>query len=247
MCGIVGYVGCQQAQPIILNALKRLDYHGYDSSGIAVRGSSITTFKDKLSIEELAESIPALPGTSAIGHTRWATCGNPSQLNAHPHLDCTGRIAVVHNGVISNYQALRDRLIKEGHVFTSETDSEVIPHLIEQYYDGNIEKATSSAMSELEGFYAFAVLAEMEDKIVAAKNGSPLAIGLGEYENIIASDIPAVLDSTDQVIYLEDGDVAAVTPGGIKITNGGLLIQRQVSDIAPKLSDLQTALTDQQW
>ena len=212
MCGIVGYIGSQQAQSILIGALKRLEYRGYDSSGIAIRGRCITTVKDKVRVGELAEMMPELPGTAGIGHTRWATHGEPSRLNAHPHEDCRGKIAAVHNGVITNYQSLKSQLMAEGHVFVSETDTEVIPHLIEKYYRGNLEAATLQAMQELEGSYAMAVMAEGEDKLIAAKKGSPLVIGLGDNENIIASDIPAVLDITQRVIYLQEGDLAVLTP-----------------------------------
>ena len=149
MCGIVGYIGNKQAQPILLNALTHLEYRGYDSSGIAVRNDSIQIYKDKVRVKELQENSPIFSGTSGIGHTRWATHGEPSKINAHPHCDCTGKIAVVHNGVITNYQILKDWLIQEGHYFTSETDTEVISHLIEKYYHGNIEEAVKIALGEI--------------------------------------------------------------------------------------------------
>ena len=140
MCGIVGYIGNKQARPILLNALAHLEYRGYDSSGIAVRGDSVQVYKDKIRVKELTEKAPLFSGTSGVGHTRWATHGEPSKSNAHPHSDCTGKIAVVHNGIITNYQTLKDMLIREGHIFTSETDTEVISLLIEKYYHRDIEE-----------------------------------------------------------------------------------------------------------
>ena len=149
MCGIVGYIGSRQAQQVLLNSLKRLEYRGYDSCGIAVCNGAIEVCKDAIRVGELQKVSPQLDGTIGIGHTRWATHGEPSQMNAHPHLDCSGKIAVVHNGIISNFQELQRQLIKEGHNFTSKTDTEVIPHLIEKYYTGNLEEAVEKALKEL--------------------------------------------------------------------------------------------------
>jgi glutamine---fructose-6-phosphate transaminase (isomerizing) len=244
MCGIVGYTGYQQAQPILLNALKRLEYRGYDSSGVAVRGSYISIFKDKVRVEKLAEIMPVLAGTSGIGHTRWATHGEPSMVNAHPHQGCSSKIAAVHNGVITNYQSIKNQLIEEGHIFVSETDTEVIPHLIEKYYRGDFEKATIKALAELEGSYAIAVLIEDEDKMITAKNGSPLVIGLGVNENIIASDIPAVLETTDRVIYLEDGDMVVITASEVRVMNGGEQTGREVRKISWNVEDVQKGCYD---
>jgi glutamine---fructose-6-phosphate transaminase (isomerizing) len=239
MCGIVGYIGNHQAQDILIGALKRLEYRGYDSSGIAIRGASITTFKDKVRVEKLAESIPDLPGTAGIGHTRWATHGEPSQLNAHPHHDCKGRIAAVHNGVITNYQTLKKQLIEEGHIFVSETDTEVIPHLIEKYYQGDLETATRQAIAEITGSYAIAVMVSGEEKLIAARYGSPLVIGLGIHENIIASDIPALLERTNRVIYLEDNDLAVINPEEVRVMNGGQPVVREVRQIGWSVEDVQ--------
>jgi glucosamine--fructose-6-phosphate aminotransferase (isomerizing) len=239
MCGIVGYIGQRQAQSILISALKRLEYRGYDSSGIAISGSVITIVKDKVRVGKLAEIMLKLSGVSGIGHTRWATHGEPSMLNAHPHQDCRGKIAVVHNGVITNYQNLKSQLTAEEHIFVSETDTEVIPHLIEKYYRGNLEKATLQAMMEIEGYYAIAVVAEGEDKVVVARKGSPLIIGLGDDENIIASDIPAVLERTKRVIYLEDGDLAVVTPEDVRIMNRAESVTREVHQIDWNVEDVQ--------
>jgi len=221
MCGIVGYIGDKQAQPILLSSLGRLEYRGYDSCGIAVAGGSIKVYKDVVRVEALAKMAPQLDGTAGIGHTRWATCGEPSQVNAHPHLDCTGNIAVVHNGVINNFQRLKQQLISEGHNFASETDTEVIPHLIEKYYDGSLEKAVEAALRVVEGSYAIVVVMVGEPKLVVARKDSPLIIGIGDRENFIASDVPAILDYTNRVMYLEDGDIGVVTIDNIKIAREG--------------------------
>ena len=177
MCGITGYIGNRQAKPVLLNSLSRLEYRGYDSSGIAICNSTIKVYKDAVRVGSLQEVLPPLDGRIGIGHTRWATHGKPSAINAHPHMDCSGKIAVVHNGVIDNYQRLRKQLVSEGHNFVSQTDTEVIPHLIEKYYDGNIEKAIEATLGELQGSYAIVVLIEGEDKLIAARKDSPLIIG----------------------------------------------------------------------
>ena len=151
MCGIVGYIGRRQAQPVLLNCLARLEYRGYDSCGIALNGGKLRVYKDIGRIAELARVVPQLDGSAGIGHTRWATHGAPSQINAHPHLDCRGNLAVVHNGIINNFQSLRRTLEAEGHNFISETDTEVIPHLIEKYYQGSLEAAVAAALAEIQG------------------------------------------------------------------------------------------------
>lgn len=238
MCGIVGYVGHKQAQPILLKALTQLEYRGYDSCGIAVRDNSIQIYKDKLRAEQLAQTAPLFRGNSGIGHTRWATHGEPNRLNAHPHCDCTGKIAVVHNGVINNYQNLKDGLIAEGHCFLSETDTEVIAHLIEKYYQGDIEKATATAMTLIEGCYAVAVLRAGDARLVVAKKGNPLLIGIGEGENIIASDVTALLEITNRVIYLRDGDIGAICAGQVDINNNGTKVYREATSISWKANDL---------
>jgi glucosamine--fructose-6-phosphate aminotransferase (isomerizing) len=219
MCGIVGYIGKKPAQEILFSSLSRLEYRGYDSSGIAVRGSGITLEKDCVRVNQLqAKSVPH-HGTVGIGHTRWATHGCPSARNSHPHLDCTGRIAVVHNGVITNYQDLRRRLIEEGHVFISDTDTEVIPHLIEKYYRGNLEKAVSQTLDDLEGSYAIGIIVEDERKLIAVRKDSPLVIGVADGEYYLASDVPALLDYTNRVVFLENGDIAVLGDEGLHIYN----------------------------
>jgi glucosamine--fructose-6-phosphate aminotransferase (isomerizing) len=173
MCGIVGYVGNRPAQTVILKALKKLEYRGYDSSGIAILGNTVQVYKDTGRVEVLEKSAPTVPGVIGLGHTRWATHGEPSKANAHPHIDCTGKFAVVHNGVITNYQQLKEELIREGHEFLSETDTEVIAHLIEKFYQGDLEHAVVQVLSRVQGSYAIAVIAQNENRMIVAKNGSP--------------------------------------------------------------------------
>ena len=241
MCGIVGYIGNKQAQPILLNCLGRLEYRGYDSCGIAVSSSGIEVCKDAIRVAALKKVTPQLDGTTGIGHTRWATHGEPSQVNAHPHLDCTGNIAVVHNGVINNFQRLKQQLTNEGHNFVSETDTEVIPHLIEKYYNGNLEKAVEAALGDVEGSYAIIVLVAGEPTLVVARKDSPIIIGTGDRENFVASDVPAVLDYSNRVIYLEDGDIGVVTADSIKIRRGGTEITREEHKISWTVEDAQKA------
>ncbi len=231
MCGIVGYIGKRQAQPILLNSLARLEYRGYDSCGIALASSGVAVYKDAVRVAELAKSLPHLEGTVGIGHTRWATHGAPCQKNAHPHTDCTGKIAVVHNGVITNYQQLTNQLTKEGHKFLSETDTEVIAHLVEKYYSGNLVDAVENAIRDIEGSYAVIVLAEDKPGIVVARKDSPLVLGIGDRENFVASDVPAVLDYTNRVMYLEDGDVGVVTPDSVSIRRDGKEVVRETQKI----------------
>ncbi|MFQ5826130.1 MAG: glutamine--fructose-6-phosphate transaminase (isomerizing) [Dehalococcoidia bacterium] len=247
MCGIVGYVGSREAQPILINSLKRLEYRGYDSCGIALHpslvkdhGGGIQVYKDEVRVAKLEQCLPqGSPSQMGIGHTRWATHGKPSQINAHPHLDCGGRIAVVHNGVIDNFQSLREQLMGEGHVFRSETDTEVLPHLVEKYYQGDLEEAVKRALGEVRGSYAIIVLEADSSVLVAARKESPLIIGVGDRENFVASDAPAVLDYTDRVIYLEDDDVVLLSPGEIRITNNGRAIVREAHAVPWGVEDVQ--------
>lgn len=226
MCGIVGYVGPKNAVPLLIEGLKRLEYRGYDSAGVAVRQAdgalAIRKRMGRLSnLEEALEAAP-LAGGLGIGHTRWATHGEPSEINSHPHLDCAGRIAVVHNGIIENYQALRAELEAKGHVFRSQTDTEVIPHLI-----GDILKqggcspveAIRAALRRAKGAYALGVVFRDEpDALYAARCGSPLIVGVGAGEQYIASDVPAILNRVKNVIYLDDGEVAELRPAGVSIS-----------------------------
>jgi glutamine---fructose-6-phosphate transaminase (isomerizing) len=231
MCGIVGYVGKKQVVPVIIEGLRRLEYRGYDSAGIAVCGNGeglqVRRAEGKLrNLEEVIRLKP-LDGTYGIGHTRWATHGRPTEENAHPHRDCTGKIVVVHNGIIENYVTLKKKLIEEGHRFTTETDTEVIAHLVEKYYfkTGNghrpsLEEAVRKTVGELTGVFALGVLsADAPNKIVAARNGPPAVIGLGKDEYFIASDVPAILYHTRDLFFLSDGDLATITPEGVKLTD----------------------------
>ncbi len=231
MCGIVGYTGKQQALPILFNCLKKLEYRGYDSCGVAVITDKVDIFKDMVRVEALRKNAPVFNGNTGIGHTRWATHGPPSMINAHPHLDCSTKIAVVHNGVIANYQELKNKLIAEGHIFLSETDTEVLPHLIEKYYKGDLFKAVKEALSKIEGSYALIAAIAGQKQIIVAKKDSPLIIGLGDQGNFIASDAPALLDYTNRVIYLDDGDLAAVTDQEINIYNDGKKVNREEQKI----------------
>lgn len=214
MCGIVGYVGGRQAVPILYQGLSNLEYRGYDSCGVAVLdGKGILTAKveGRLSkLRELLEDLP--PATTGIGHTRWATHGKPSRENAHPHVDCRHEIALVHNGIIENHRELREELVARGHTFTSETDTEVIVHLIEEAYDGDLASAVRRACRQLKGSFALAVVSAKEPgRIVAFRHSSPLIVGLGEGEKILASDIPAVLSHTRKIAVLADGQCASIT------------------------------------
>jgi len=245
MCGIVGYVGRKQVVPLILDGLKRLEYRGYDSAGIAVAGNGgrlqIRRAEGKLPNLEEAIRLKPLDGTYGIGHTRWATHGRPTAANAHPHRDCLSRVVVVHNGIIENYVALKKKLAAEGHRFATETDTEVIAHLVENYFlvkrNGDpiaLEEAVRRAVGELHGVFALAVIAEEEpNKIVAARNGPPAVIGLGKDEYFVASDVPAILYHTRDLFFLGDGDLAVITPEGVRLTNfDGQPVVRQVQHVS---------------
>ncbi len=241
MCGIVGYVGEREAQPVLINCLKRLEYRGYDSCGIALLGGSTEVYKDAVRIEALEKSLRPNDSQTGIGHTRWATHGKPSEANAHPHTDCTGKIAVVHNGVVENFLQLREQLTNEGHVFRSETDTEVIPHLIEKYYEGDLEQAVSRALVDITGSYAFIAIRADCREVVASRKDSPLIVGIGDKEYLIASDVPAVLDYTDRVVYLEDGDTVVITSASIKITRNGEQVTRAEDRIPWSVDEAQKA------
>src|SRR5690349_4113157 len=221
MCGIVGYVGPKKSMTTLIDGLKRLEYRGYDSAGVSImNGKGVETRKAKGKITALEQAISAHPidGNIGIAHTRWATHGPPNEMNAHPHTDCTGTISVVHNGIIENYGPLRAMLQKTGHKFVSDTDTEVLAHLIEAAFDGNLEEAVIDALALVEGTYGIAVISAKDpDKIVAARKGSPLLIGIGEGENYVASDVAAILQHTRQVVYLDDGEMAIVTRDGFRV------------------------------
>ena len=244
MCGIVGYVGKKRVVPVILEGLRKLEYRGYDSAGIAVSGNGeglqIRRAEGKLrNLEEVIRLKP-IDGTYGIGHTRWATHGRPTEENAHPHRDCTGRVVVVHNGIIENYLSLKRKLVEEGHQFTTETDTEIIAHLVEKYFlktsNGHrpsLEEAVRKTVKELTGVFALAVISVDEpNKIVAARNGPPAVIGLGKDEYFVASDVPAILYHTRDLFFLADGDLAVITPGGVQLTDfEGNPIVRQVQHV----------------
>lgn len=221
MCGIMGYIGNREAQPILINGLKKLEYRGYDSAGIAVcNGSSITISKAKGRIDVLEEQTNAasLQGSIGIGHTRWATHGRPSDENSHPHFDQTGKFSIVHNGIIENYLELKEELIERGVVFTSETDTEVIVHLLAEQYDGDLVQAVQKVARKIRGAFALGVMSEYEpDKLIAVRLASPLIIGVGSGENFIGSDIPAVLEHTRDVYVLEDYDLAVLTKDAVTV------------------------------
>ena len=224
MCGIVGYVGKRDSVPLLIDGLKRLEYRGYDSAGIAVMDHGrmqIQKSVGRLSALETRLVTSPVSGQPGIGHTRWATHGEPSEVNAHPHTDSTGRIAVVHNGIIENYQELRTQLETKGHVFKSQTDTEVIPHLIEaelKAHKGSTADAIRGALKKARGAYALGIVSLDEpDTVFAARHGSPLIVGLGESEYFIASDVPAILGQITKVIYLDDGEVAILKPSGVTV------------------------------
>lgn len=223
MCGIIGYVGKRKAVPLLLQGLKRMEYRGYDSSGMAlITEGGFSLYKKKGRIEELerllnGHSEKALIG---IGHTRWATHGPPTEQNAHPHTSSDDKIALIHNGIIENYNELRQALLEKGHVFKSDTDTEVLAHLIEEIYDGEIEQAVVRALRRVEGTYGIAVLHQDEpDRIVVARKGSPLVIGIGDGENFVASDLAAIVEYTRDVVFLEDGELGTVTADGFRHYN----------------------------
>lgn len=222
MCGIVGYIGQQPALPILIEGLKKLEYRGYDSAGIAViqeGAARVEKSVGRLANLETRVSDAVAGGHIGIGHTRWATHGRPSDMNSHPHSDCTGKFVVIHNGIIENYVQLKEVLQQHGHVFKSQTDTEVIPHLVESYYKGDLVDAVRHVAKMLRGAYALAVVCQDEpDKIVAVKEASPLVIGLGDGENFLASDIPAILKHTRRVIALEEGQMAVLTREGVTLT-----------------------------
>src|SRR3984885_586901 len=237
MCGIVGYIGNRRAVPIILDGLRRLEYRGYDSAGIAVLNGdnhlSVRRASGKLRNLEDAIRVNPMDGPYGIGHTRWATHGRPTEENAHPHRDCKGDIVVVHNGIVENYLQLKHQLQLEGHKFVTETDTEVIAHLVEKYNDGNLEEAVRRAVRELRGVFALSVIASSDpNKIVAARMGPPVVIGLGDGEYFVASDVPAILSHTRDMFFLGDGDIAVLTLDGVHLTDfNGRAIKREVRHI----------------
>jgi glucosamine--fructose-6-phosphate aminotransferase (isomerizing) len=232
MCGIVGYAGSAESLPIVSAGLKNLEYRGYDSAGIALENGSIEVFKEAGEIDDLTlpESSPA---TTGIGHTRWSTHGPPTDANAHPHVDCTGEVAVVHNGIIDNYETVKAELRERGHTFTSDTDTEVVPHLVEEALaDGaGLREGVEETVAQLEGSFAIGVVTAGSDEIVTARRDSPLVVGHGEGGSFIASDVTAFLEHTREVSYLEDGDVAVVAPDGVTVYHAGEQVERAVETV----------------
>jgi glucosamine--fructose-6-phosphate aminotransferase (isomerizing) len=237
MCGIVGYVGPRDAGPILLEGLRRLEYRGYDSAGIALLTEDGEVFMEKKAgklsnlTDHLNGGAPA--GHPGIAHTRWATHGRPNDANAHPHADCTGRLVLIHNGIIENYAPIKARLIEEGHRFRSETDTEVLVHLIETKYSGDLVEAVRMALNEVTGAYAIGVMhLDHPDQIVGARMNVPLIVGLGDGEGFLASDVPAILEHTKNVVILQEGDIADVSPGGVRILGlDGEMVERDVTRI----------------
>ncbi|GAC1536880.1 MAG: glutamine--fructose-6-phosphate transaminase (isomerizing) [Candidatus Velthaea sp.] len=239
MCGIVGYIGSKDSVPIIMESLARLEYRGYDSAGVAVidAAGDLVGSKAEGKLSRLAERLAngeALHGTTGIGHTRWATHGRPSDANAHPHMDCSGKFAVVHNGIIENYGALRASLLAQGHVFKSETDTEVLSHLIESHYNGDLVTAIRHTLAMVHGAFALGVISsDAPGTLVFARNGaSPLIVGVGEGEMYVASDIPAMLQYTRKIVILEEGEVVVVNRDGFDLTAfDGTKLQRELQQI----------------
>ncbi len=236
MCGIVGYIGSKNAAEVILDGLKRLEYRGYDSAGIAVVNEGKIELRRSVGkLGQLSKVLETnrLCGTTGIGHTRWATHGKPSEENAHPHTDCKNAIVVVHNGIIENYQELKRSLTALGHKFKSETDTESIAHLVEKYFSGDLLSAVQRALKDVTGAYALGIISAGDpDKIIAVRKDAPLIIGVGKGENFIASDIPALLPYTRQMIFMEEGDVAELTKKGVRIFGAdGKPVDRKVQNI----------------
>ena len=237
MCGIVGYVGPRDAAPILLEGLRRLEYRGYDSAGLAVLTDDGEVFIEKKAgklsnlTEHLNGGAPA--GHPGIAHTRWATHGRPNDVNAHPHRDCSGRLALIHNGIIENYAEIKERLLAGGHRFTSETDTEVLAHLIEERYSGDLVEAVRDALGEVRGAYAIGVMhLDHPDRIVGARMNVPLIVGLGDGEGFLASDVPAILEHTKNVVILQEGDIADVTADGVRIIGmDGTRVERPTTRI----------------
>ncbi len=237
MCGIVGYIGQQSATPVILDGLKRLEYRGYDSAGIAVGNAdhelTVRRAKGKLVNLEAKIDLSPMEGHYGVGHTRWATHGRPSEDNAHPHRDCRGDFVVVHNGIVENYLPLKHQLESEGHVFKTETDTEVVAHLLEKHFRGNLEDAVRCAIREISGVYALAIVSRLDPgKIVAARSGPPVVIGMGDGEFFVASDVPAILSHTRDMLFLADGDVAVLSSRGVELSDlAGHAVSRGITRI----------------
>ena len=243
MCGIIGYIGEKKCVPILIEGLKKLEYRGYDSSGICIlenENLEIVKKEGRISELEKEERLKELNGTFGIAHTRWATHGKPNKVNSHPHFDCKKEIAIVHNGIIENYETLKKILIAEGHEISSETDSEIIAHLIEKFYEGNLEESVIKMLRLIEGTFGLCVISKKEDKIVVARRGSPLIIGVGEGEMFVASDIPAILEHTNKINYLNDNEIAILTKNNYEIKKlGGEIVDKKVHEIKWTIEKLE--------
>ncbi|MBN1413364.1 MAG: glutamine--fructose-6-phosphate transaminase (isomerizing) [Spirochaetales bacterium] len=243
MCGIIGYCGPKKTASILIEGLKRLEYRGYDSAGICIAGQGqFRIIKSKGKIKNLQNQLPdGLSGNYGIGHTRWATHGGVTDNNAHPHTDCAGKIAIAHNGIIENFEALKNILTHEGHKFQSETDSEVIAHLIEKYYKGNLEKAVKEAISLIKGTYGLVCMhVDEPGLIVGARNGSPLVMGIGENEMFLASDVTAIIAHTKQVVYIEDKEVVCITQNEFRTTDlNNREIEKEVEQVSWELQEIE--------
>ena len=241
MCGIVGYSGHRRASEVLMDGLKRLEYRGYDSAGVAmVEDGRLVLLKRQGELDVLQKALPKFEGRTGIGHTRWATCGRPSDRNAHPFVSCDGKLAIVHNGIIENYTALRERLESEGHHFTSETDTEVVVHLMETHFSGDLRQALADTVREIQGTYAIAAVLEGSQEIAAARKENPLVVGLGVKENFLASDVTALLSHTSQVLYIMDGETVSLTPNGVAVyDHDGASVKREPSVVTWSAEDAQ--------
>lgn len=243
MCGIVGYIGERRASEILIEGLKRLEYRGYDSAGMCVvsRGN-MALYKKKGRVAELQGDLPKIgvSGDMGISHTRWATHGEPNETNAHPHLDCTNQIAIVHNGIIENYQSLKELLVKEGHKIVSATDSEILAHLIEKFYKSDLEDAVLKTLHLVEGAFGLVVLHKNQEKIIAARRGSPMVIGVGKGEMFVASDVSAILDYTKRVIYLNDNEIATLSKTGFGVKDiHGEKVDKKIEEIKWTIDEIE--------
>ncbi|MDD1718105.1 MAG: glutamine--fructose-6-phosphate transaminase (isomerizing) [Methanoregulaceae archaeon] len=239
MCGIIGYTGSRRAAPVLVEGLKRLEYRGYDSFGVATIDKGVRFSKHQGRIFGHETEALSLPGKTGIGHTRWATHGVPNDINAHPHLDCRNEIAVVHNGIIENYAKLRDQLTSGGHLFRSDTDTEVIVHLLEENYKGDLLDAVQKTIPLLQGSFALLALAAGEERIVAAREKSPLVLGVGDGESYAASDITPLLEYTERVIFLEDGDTASLVAGEINVYHQDVAVVRPTQTVGWAVEDVK--------
>ncbi len=242
MCGIIGYIGFREASPILINGLERLEYRGYDSAGICFSDGVLKILKRKGRVEELKEIVEKTNNKAKIGiaHTRWATHGEPNEINAHPHSDKENKIAIVHNGIIENHYAIKKLLEKEGYKFVSETDSEIIVHLISKFYSGDLEEAVMRALQFVEGTFGLAIISSKEAKIIAVRRGSPLALGIGKGEMFVTSDVSAIIEHTNKVIYLEDDQVAVLTKDDYNIkTLDGKEVDSAIQEIKWNVSEIE--------